>query len=95
MAMKRELIDTIRPIAWREDRLWLLDQRALPSSETYLDYSDCAAVAAAITDMVVRGAPPVELAQRLRSRPGPARRGQADRGQPALGRDAHATGGDR
>jgi methylthioribose-1-phosphate isomerase len=59
MAMKRELIDTIRPIAWREDRLWLLDQRALPSSETYLDYSDCAAVAAAITDMVVRGAPAI------------------------------------
>ncbi len=51
--------DTIRPIAWRDDRLWLLDQRALPAEETYLDYVDCDAVAAAITDMVVRGAPAI------------------------------------
>ena len=57
--MQREPADTIRPIAWREDRLWLLDQRALPAVETHLDYDDCAAVAAAITDMVVRGAPAI------------------------------------
>ncbi len=54
--------DTIRPIAWRDDRLWLLDQRALPQDETYLDYTDCAAVAAAIADMVVRGAPAIGVA---------------------------------
>ena len=57
--MSRTPADTIRPIAWRDGRLWLLDQRLLPAEETYLEYTECAAVAAAITDMVVRGAPAI------------------------------------
>jgi methylthioribose-1-phosphate isomerase len=51
--------EPIRPIIWRDDRLWLLDQRALPEKEMYLDYEDPAAVASAIRDMVVRGAPAI------------------------------------
>ncbi|HEY5789717.1 MAG TPA: S-methyl-5-thioribose-1-phosphate isomerase [Gammaproteobacteria bacterium] len=51
--------DTIRPIRWDADRLWLLDQRALPAREVYLDYDDPAAVTEAIRDMVVRGAPAI------------------------------------
>ncbi|MDX1594840.1 MAG: S-methyl-5-thioribose-1-phosphate isomerase [Gammaproteobacteria bacterium] len=60
--MTRAPADTIRPIAWREARLWLLDQRGLPGEERYLDYTDCADVATAIRDMVVRGAPAIGVA---------------------------------
>lgn len=42
--------------------LVLLDQRALPSSVEYVELSSAAAVAAAIKDMVVRGAPAIGCA---------------------------------
>jgi methylthioribose-1-phosphate isomerase len=48
-----------RSIEWKNDRLWLLDQRQLPAITTYLEYSDYRAVAQAIQDMVVRGAPAI------------------------------------
>jgi len=51
--------EPIRPIVWRDNRLWLLDQRQLPEHEVYLDYQDPEVVAAAIRDMVVRGAPAI------------------------------------
>jgi methylthioribose-1-phosphate isomerase len=51
--------EPIRPIVWRDDRLWLLDQRALPEREVYLDYDHPDAVASAIREMVVRGAPAI------------------------------------
>ena len=51
--------DTIRAIQWRDDALWLLDQRKLPGSEEYLELRTAAEVAQAITDMVVRGAPAI------------------------------------
>jgi methylthioribose-1-phosphate isomerase len=57
--MIRSAPDTIRPIAWRDGRLSLLDQRALPAREVHLDYDDPDAVAEAIGDMVVRGAPAI------------------------------------
>ncbi|MGB0679765.1 MAG: S-methyl-5-thioribose-1-phosphate isomerase [Polyangiales bacterium] len=43
-------------------RLWLLDQRRLPQEERYLAFEDAAAVAAAIVQMVVRGAPAIGIA---------------------------------
>ena len=53
--------DTIRAIQWQDDKLLLLDQRKLPGEETYLQYHSAAEVAAAIRDMVVRGAPAIGI----------------------------------
>jgi hypothetical protein len=49
--------DRIRPIRWQGDRLSLLDQRRLPFEQEYLDCGTSDAVARAIHDLVVRGAP--------------------------------------
>lgn len=46
-----------KPIIWKDEKLYLLDQRLLPQKETMLEINDLKACAAAITDMVVRGAP--------------------------------------
>ncbi len=54
--------DHVRPIRWQGDQLELLDQRKLPFTVEYLVCADCAAVAAAITDLVVRGAPAIGIA---------------------------------
>ena len=51
--------DAVRAVRWADDRLQLLDQRLLPEREAVLDCADSAAVARAITDMVVRGAPAI------------------------------------
>src|SRR5690554_3647733 len=51
---------TYRTLEWLEGgTLRLLDQRVLPAETVYLDYTDAASVAAAIRDMVVRGAPAI------------------------------------
>lgn len=51
---------TYRTLEWIDGgTLRLLDQRALPAQTVYLDYSDAGAVADAIRDMVVRGAPAI------------------------------------
>ncbi len=51
-------------IAWREadNSVRLLDQRQLPARQVYWDYTDAAGVAAAIRDMVIRGAPAIGAA---------------------------------
>lgn len=46
-----------RPIIWKENKLYLLDQRHLPQQETFVEVCDLPACSAAIKDMVVRGAP--------------------------------------
>ena len=48
-----------KAIAWRDGLLRLLDQRVLPHAVAYTDYDDYHAVASAIRDMVVRGAPAI------------------------------------
>ncbi|MCA9538811.1 MAG: S-methyl-5-thioribose-1-phosphate isomerase [Myxococcales bacterium] len=48
-------------IAWRGDALTLLDQRRLPTEETYLTFADWPAAADAIRAMVVRGAPAIGI----------------------------------
>ncbi len=48
-------------IAWAEGTLRLLDQRELPHNVRYLDYRDYREVAAAIREMVVRGAPAIGI----------------------------------
>jgi methylthioribose-1-phosphate isomerase len=50
------LFDTIR---WEDDAVVLIDQRVLPTREEYVRCRDAAAVAEAIRDMVVRGAPAI------------------------------------
>ncbi|MBI5462272.1 MAG: S-methyl-5-thioribose-1-phosphate isomerase [Gammaproteobacteria bacterium] len=54
--------DTIRAVSWHNDGLQLLDQRVLPANEVFLQFEDAAAVAQAIRDMVVRGAPAIGIA---------------------------------
>jgi methylthioribose-1-phosphate isomerase len=53
--------DSVRPIAWREDALWLIDQRLLPGRREEIVCRDVAAAAAAIRDMAVRGAPAIGI----------------------------------
>ncbi|VAX04570.1 Methylthioribose-1-phosphate isomerase, partial [hydrothermal vent metagenome] len=53
--------DTVEAICWQGNKLQLLDQRLLPHEATYLSYGDVDAVADAIRDMVVRGAPAIGI----------------------------------
>ncbi|TMB17133.1 MAG: S-methyl-5-thioribose-1-phosphate isomerase [Deltaproteobacteria bacterium] len=52
----------VRAIEWRNGRVVMLDQRLLPTREVYRVYSDHRDVAAAIKDMVIRGAPAIGVA---------------------------------
>lgn len=56
-----EKYDTIRPIQWQDDQLVLIDQRKLPHDLTYIKLDNVQAVADAIRDMVVRGAPAIGI----------------------------------
>ena len=51
------MTDSYRPIIWKENKLYLLDQRLLPHEETFVEVTDLKGTTAAIKDMVVRGAP--------------------------------------
>jgi methylthioribose-1-phosphate isomerase len=61
-------ISSVRPeatpdhaIVWTDDRLFLLDQRYLPARTEFLELTSAAAVADAIRQMVVRGAPAIGI----------------------------------
>ncbi len=54
--------DTVRALHWQGDRLALLDQRLLPGEQRWLECHSAGEVAAAIADMVVRGAPAIGIA---------------------------------
>ncbi len=51
-----------RTLWWENNQLKMIDQRILPLTYTVLSYDDYRAVAQAITDMVVRGAPAIGAA---------------------------------
>ena len=53
--------DRIRPIRWTGEALELLDQRRLPFETTYVACRGSDEVAAAIRDLVVRGAPAIGI----------------------------------
>ncbi|MBM4227354.1 MAG: S-methyl-5-thioribose-1-phosphate isomerase [Gammaproteobacteria bacterium] len=53
---------SLAPVRWDGEALVLLDQRQLPHEETYLRCTDHAEVVAAISTMVVRGAPAIGIA---------------------------------
>lgn len=54
--------DHVRPLRWTGDALELLDQRVLPFDVRYLACRSSVAVAEAIRDLVVRGAPAIGIA---------------------------------
>lgn len=51
----------IQAISWENKQLQLLDQRLLPHKTVYLEFDKVTAVAGAIRDMVVRGAPAIGI----------------------------------
>ena len=53
--------DHVRAVLWADDVLQLIDQRLLPLREEMLRLESSAAVAKAIRDMVVRGAPAIGI----------------------------------
>ncbi len=61
--MREQLLaaEKVRAIEWRDGALHLLDQRALPLEELWLECRSAAAVAEAIREMVVRGAPAIGI----------------------------------
>lgn len=59
--MKKVHSDTIRPIRFAKGQLQLLDQRRLPHETLWQTYDATPAVAEAIRDMVVRGAPAIGI----------------------------------
>ncbi len=79
--------DTIRALRWSGGALELLDQRLLPRTEQWIRCTSCDAVATAIGDMVVRGAPAIGIAAAYgvalsvirHYAPGSAWRGRVDR----------------
>jgi methylthioribose-1-phosphate isomerase len=52
----------IKPVTFGDNGVALLDQRLLPHQETWIELDSPEAVATAITDMVVRGAPAIGIA---------------------------------
>lgn len=56
------MTSTVEPIRWRADHLQLLDQRRLPLQTEYLRCDTYEAVAEAIHEMAVRGAPAIGIA---------------------------------
>lgn len=61
-ATRSDTAEKVRALEWCGSALRLLDQRLLPAREVYLDCTDAGQVAAAIRDMVVRGAPAIGIA---------------------------------
>src|SRR6266496_3068109 len=54
--------DNVETLRWRDGRLELIDQRALPARLEYASCASAAEVADAIRSMVVRGAPAIGCA---------------------------------
>ena len=52
----------VTPLLWNSDRLDVLDQRLLPHRIEWISVRDAAGTAAAIADMIVRGAPAIGIA---------------------------------
>ncbi len=52
---------SVIPMRWQDGCFSLLDQRILPEEESWIEYDSADAVACAIRDMVVRGAPAIGI----------------------------------
>ncbi len=53
---------SVKTIQWKNNHVVILDQRLLPGKEVYRVYRDYVAVAKAIREMVIRGAPAIGVA---------------------------------
>jgi methylthioribose-1-phosphate isomerase len=51
------MMEHYNPIVWKNDKLYLLDQRQLPNEEIFIEISNLSETINAIKEMVVRGAP--------------------------------------
>lgn len=51
----------LRPLVWKEKRLFVIDQRLLPHQERWIELKDERDVYKAIKDMVIRGAPAIGI----------------------------------
>lgn len=51
------MTESYSPIIWRENKLYLLDQRLLPQTEKFVEVTTLKDCALAIKEMIVRGAP--------------------------------------
>ncbi|VXC62698.1 Methylthioribose-1-phosphate isomerase [Pseudomonas sp. 8Z] len=62
--MREQLLaaERVQAIEWRDGALYLLDQRLLPHEQTWLLMDSATAVAVAIREMAVRGAPAIGIA---------------------------------
>lgn len=49
-------------IEWKDDKVYMIDQRLLPTEETFIEHNDYIEVARSIKDMVIRGAPAIGVA---------------------------------
>jgi len=49
----------LKPIEWRDNKLFLIDQRKLPNKLEYFECRSLDEVCCAITNMIVRGAPAI------------------------------------
>jgi len=58
----KNITESFAAVKWNDGKLLLLDQRKLPGELIYLDYESSDAVADAIKNMVVRGAPAIGIA---------------------------------
>jgi methylthioribose-1-phosphate isomerase len=54
--------NSIYPVSWREDKVWLIDQTRLPTEYVEVEIASSEAMAQAIETMIVRGAPAIGVA---------------------------------
>ncbi len=55
-------MSSFKTIEWKDNKVIMIDQRKLPTEETYVEYENYKDVAAAIKNMVIRGAPAIGVA---------------------------------
>jgi methylthioribose-1-phosphate isomerase len=65
-------------IAWKDNKVVILDQRRLPREEVYLECTDVTAVVEAIKTMAIRGAPAIGIAAAMGLALGALRIGKKD-----------------
>lgn len=70
----------IRTVAWKNDTVVMIDQKALPAREIYVVCRDYTDVAAAIRDMTIRGAPAIGIAAAMGIALGFSKRRRESRG---------------
>jgi methylthioribose-1-phosphate isomerase len=60
--MKTSQLNSIYPVRWQDNKVWLIDQTRLPTEYTEVEIATSEAMAQAIETMIVRGAPAIGVA---------------------------------